>query len=184
MYPMIGKKVNNFITQAAYPDLSIQEFNLFQYKENKYAILFFYPLDFTFVCPTELQALRNNFEQFHSKDTCIIPISVDSQFCHRAYMEREFELGGIGNLPFPLVSDLSRMISRSYNILNEESTVSMRATFILDRKNHIRSISINENNVGRNTEEILRLVDAIQFVDENKSSCAANWRAGLPGIKS
>lgn len=147
----------------------------------KYVVLFFYPLDFTFVCPTEIIAFNNKAKEFHEIGCEVIAVSVDSKFSHMEYTLKSRKEGGLGPMDIPLVSDLNKEISKAYGCLCEDGGdigVSYRATYIIDRNGIVRHSSINDLPVGRNPDEYLRLVKAFQFVDAHGEVCPANWQPG------
>lgn len=146
----------------------------------KYVVLFFYPLDFTFVCPTEIIAFNNKAKEFREIGCEVIAVSVDSKFSHMEYTLKPRKEGGLGNMDIPLVSDLNKEISKAYGCLCEDGDVgvSYRATYIIDKKGIVRHSSINDLPVGRNPDEYLRLVKAFLYVDEHGEVCPANWQPG------
>lgn len=167
MAPMIGKPAPEFKTQA-FVDGEIKEVSLADYK-GKWVVLFFYPLDFTFVCPTEIQGFEAAYDEFKKDGIEIIGGSVDSVYSHKAWCE-----SSLGKLRFPLISDISHRISRDYGILMEEKGISLRGTFIIDPDGNLRSYVVNDLSVGRNVEETLRTVQAFQ----TGSNCPVNWKPG------
>lgn len=171
-----------FRASAVMADNSINEsFILEDYLEGSMGVLFFYPLDFTFVCPTEIIELNKRQQEFKSRNTKVIGISVDSVYSHLAWKNTHISAGGIGNIQYPLVSDLDKSISRSYGVLlNGE--LSLRGTFIIDKKMIIRHSSINDLPIGRNIDEILRLIDAINFADTYGKVCPVQWTNTNPGM--
>ena len=173
----------NFEAAAVMPDGSIKEdFKLSDYK-GKYILLFFYPLDFTFVCPSEIIAHHNRNESFKNKDTQIIGVSIDSQFSHFAWRKTPIENGGIGPISFPLVADTTRKIVESYGIANSDG-VALRASFLIDRSGIIQHSTVNNLPLGRNVDEALRLIDALQFSEEHGEVCPAGWQKGDTGMKA
>lgn len=151
--------------------------NLSDYK-GKYLVLFFYPLDFTFVCPTEIVAFSDRAEEFRSKNCEIIACSTDSHFTHLAWINTPRKQGGLGELNIPLLADKSMKIARDYGVLQEESGVPFRGLFIIDGKGNLRQVTVNDLPVGRSVDETLRLVEAFQFTDEHGEVCPANWKPG------
>jgi peroxiredoxin 2/4 len=146
-----------------------------------YTILLFYPADFSFVCPTELRAFQEKKEEFTKKNARIIGISIDQVYCHKAWLATPQEQGGVQGITYPLVSDVTKQIARSYGVL-DESGVAQRAIFIIDRNNTIQAIIITNNAVGRNVEEVLRLLDALQETEDGHQMCPANWKDGQETI--
>ncbi len=144
----------------------------------KYTVLFFYPLDFTFVCPTEIHALQEALPEFESRNCSVYGVSVDSVHTHRAWLTTPKNEGGVQGVTFPLISDLQRVLSEQCDVL-DESGVAQRATIILDTENVIQHISVNNLSLGRNVSEIIRTLDAIKFVAEHgENVCPANWQQG------
>jgi len=172
----IGKPAPNFKATAVVGQ-DFKEIELSNYK-GRYVVLVFYPLDFTFVCPTEIIAFSDRFEEFEKLNCQIIGISVDSQFSHLAWINTPRKDGGIGKTNFPLVSDLTKKISRDYDVLMEEEGHSLRGLFIIDDKGILRQITKNDPPVGRNVDETLRLVQAFQFTDKHGVVCPINWKPG------
>lgn len=158
-----------------------QEFGkikLSEYFHKKYVVLFFYPLDFTFVCPTEITAFSDNFEKFEKLNTEVLGISVDSEFSHLAWLQTDRDAGGLGNLKYPLVSDLKKEISAAYNVLTDEG-IALRGLFIIDKEGIIQHATINNLSFGRSVDETLRVLQAIQYVQSNPEEvCPANWKPG------
>lgn len=176
----VGQKAPDFYATAVYE----QEFKQVQLSDyvGKYLILLFYPLNFTFVCPTELTSFSDEYEKFKALNTEILGISVDSEYCHLAWTQMDRESGGVGELKYPLVSDLSKKISISYNVLNHE-TKSLRGLFIIDTNGIVQHILINNLDVGRNVNEALRTLKAIQYVQDHPDEvCPANWQPGFMTI--
>jgi len=149
----------------------------------KYKILLFYPLDFTFVCPTELHAFQERYHEFKQRNTVILAISVDSVYSHQAWLEQPKSEGGIQGIEFPLLSDITKAIARDYNVLDEDKGIAYRAIFLLDKSNIIQIMQVNNLNLGRNVNEILRLLDALLFTEQHGEACPANWHVGQEGMK-
>lgn len=151
---------------------------LSDYRHKKYVVLFFYPFDFTFVCPTEIIAFSENFEKFEKLNTEVLGVSIDSQYAHLAWLQTEREVGGLGNLNYPLLSDLKKEISSAYNVLNDQG-VALRGLFIIDLEGVIQHATINNLEFGRSIDETLRVLQAIQYVQSNPEEvCPANWQPG------
>jgi len=161
----------------------VEDFKLSENYGEKGTVLFFYPLDFTFVCPSEIIAFSKRVNEFESRGINVIGVSVDSQFSHFAWRETPVNKGGIGSINFPLVADLSKQISRDYDVLFGES-VALRGSFLIDAKGIIRHAVINDLPLGRNVDEMIRMVDAMQFTDEHGEVCAAGWQKGDEGMKA
>nr|ARW64994.1 2-Cys peroxiredoxin [Polysiphonia sertularioides] len=178
----VGDKAPDFTATAVYE----QEFKKVSLSEylGKYVVLLFYPLDFTFVCPTEIISFSDKYDKFKSIDTEILGISVDSEYCHLAWIQLDRELGGVGDLKYPLVSDLSKDISKSYNILNPDGKA-LRGLFIIDTKGFIQHSMVNNLEVGRSVDETIRTLKALQYVQNNPDEvCPANWQPGDLTIKN
>jgi peroxiredoxin (alkyl hydroperoxide reductase subunit C) len=184
MSVLVGKKAPDFTAAAVLPNNEIvSDFNLKEQTKGKNTILFFYPLDFTFVCPSEIIAFNNRLNEFKTRNTHVIAISVDSQFSHFAWKNTPVEKGGIGNVQFPMVADLTKQIARDYDVLLNES-VALRGTFLIDKEGIVRHQVINDLPLGRNVDEAIRMVDALQFHEENGEVCPAGWNRGDDGMKA
>ncbi len=180
---LINKKSPNFIAQAINKNNKIiNNYNLKKNIKNKNCILFFWPLDFSFICPTEIISLNHKYEEFKKRNTKIIGISIDSIYTHLAWKNTPINQGGIGNIKFNIISDITKKIQKKYNI-EYKNSFSLRATFIIDKKRIIRHLSINDLPFGRNINEILRLIDAINFYSEYKRLCPAQWEKNKKTIK-
>jgi alkyl hydroperoxide reductase subunit AhpC len=171
-----------FTVTALKPDQSFGPVSLSDYK-GKYVVLFFYPLDFTFVCPTEIIQFSDRAAEFAAVNCALIGASVDSQFSHLAWTKQSRKTGGLGSMNIPLLADVSKSLSRDYGVLIEGG-ISLRGLFIIDGKGIIRQITKNDLPVGRNVDEVLRLVKAFQFVDEHGEVCPANWTPGAKTMKA
>jgi len=182
MQVFIGKAAPDFTAKAIMPDNSIEsEFNLRHYAKGHRVVLFFYPLDFTFVCPSEIIALNNRLGEFTDRNTKLAVISVDSHFSHLAWKNTSTNKGGIGNVQFPMISDINKIASQSYNVLHEEG-MSLRGTFVIDEEFVVRHLHVNDLPIGRNVDEILRIIDAIDFNEKHGEVCPAGWNKGDEGI--
>ena len=182
MNPFIGKPAPDFEAKVVMPDNSIvADFNLKKYLKGHKGIVFFYPLDFTFVCPSEIIAFNNRLGEFSARNTKIVAVSVDSHFSHHAWKAMPVNKGGIGNIQFPLVSDLKKSISNAYNVLNEDG-ISYRATFLIDEEFNIRHFLINDLPLGRNVDETLRMIDALEHHSTHGEVCPAGWKKGDQGM--
>lgn len=178
----IQQKAPDFTATAVMPDGSFNEkFQLSDY-EGKYVLLYFYPLDFTFVCPSEILAFDKKLDEFKSRDCEVIGVSVDSHFTHWAWRNTPVEKGGIGNIRYPLVSDLTKKISRDYGVLLNDA-VALRGLFIMDKNLIVRHMLINDLPIGRSVDEAIRVLDAIQYHEEHGEVCPANWRKGEKAMK-
>jgi peroxiredoxin (alkyl hydroperoxide reductase subunit C) len=172
----------DFTAQAVMPDGSIKEMKLSDYK-GRYIVLFFYPLDFTFVCPTEILSISDRIEEFRERGTEVIGVSVDSPYSHIAWRNTPRKKGGIGDIAYSLVSDLDKSISAKYGVLLEKPGIALRGLFIIDRQLKLRHITINDLPLGRNVDEVLRVIDAVQFSEKHGEVCPANWKRGEEGMK-
>jgi len=178
----VGQKAPDF-TATAVVDQEFKEISLSSYK-GKWVVLFFYPLDFTFVCPTEITAFSDRYNEFSSKNTEVLGVSVDSQFSHLAWIQTPRNQGGIGDIDYPLVADLKKEISTAYNVLDDNEGVALRGLFIIDPQGTIMHSTINNLPVGRNVEETLRSLQAFQYVLANPDKvCPANWNPGDETMK-
>lgn len=183
MSVLVGREAPDFTAKAVMPDNSIKDnYNLKEQTKGKYAVLFFWPLDFTFVCPSEIIAFDNRVDEFKKRGAEVIGISVDSQYTHYAWKNTPVDKGGIGNVRFPLIADLTKSISRSYDVLTGDA-VAFRGTFILDKKGLVRHQLINDLPLGRNVDETLRTLDALMFHEEHGEVCPANWKKGEKAMK-
>lgn len=174
---LIGKQAPAFTVQAFQNNqtTTVSDSDL----RGSYSVLFFYPLDFTFVCPTEIHALQEKIGEFEQRGTNVYAISVDSVHAHRAWANTPKNKGGIQGVTYTLLSDMQRTLARAFDVLDEEEGVALRGTFILDKENVIQHASINNLSFGRNIDELVRMIDAIQFVEKNGDHvCPANWSQG------
>jgi len=184
MNTLIGQKAPNFTAKAIMPDNTIHEnFNLYAAIEGKKCLLFFYPLDFTFVCPTEILSFHHKIAAFDERNTAVIGVSIDSHFTHLAWKNTPHSKGGIGHIRFPLVSDLNKDIARSYKVLNPEG-ISFRASIFIDEKLIVRHLTVNDLPIGRSVAESLRIIDAWDHVQEHGEVCPADWQKGKPAMQA
>lgn len=188
---LVGQKAPNFKTTACqkgdFKDVQLSDYS------GKYVVLFFYPLDFTFVCPTELMAFQARLNDFKERNVELIGCSVDSQFSHKAYVETPNNKGGIQGVEYSLLADVGGSIAKSYGVLagqfdNEDESytpanVSYRGLFVIDQKGVVRAQIVTDEPIGRSVDEALRIVDALQFFEENGDVCPANWQKGDQGLK-
>jgi peroxiredoxin (alkyl hydroperoxide reductase subunit C) len=181
MSSLVTNQAPDFTAQAVMPDNSFAELTLSSCR-GKYVVLFFYPLDFTFVCPSEIIAFDKAIEKFEQRDTQVIGVSVDSHFTHLAWKNTPRDNGGIGQIRYPLVADLSKNISRDYGVLFGDE-VALRGLFLIDKKGVVRHALVNDLPLGRNVDEALRVVDALRFTEEHGEVCPANWRQGEEAMK-
>lgn len=182
---LVGRKAPDFTAPAALESGKMtDQFHLSEAIKSKYAIVFFYPLDFTFVCPSELIALDNRIEEFKKRDTIIIGVSIDSQFTHNAWRKTPIANGGIGPVRYTLVADLNHQICQAYGVEHPTAHVALRGAFIIDKQGIVRSQIVNDLPVGRNIDELIRIIDAIQFHEQHGEVCPAGWNKGEVGIKA
>lgn len=183
MTAFVCQKAPNFTAAAVMADGSIKEdFSLSDYA-GKYVVLFFYPLDFTFVCPSEILAHNSRVKAFAERGVQVIGISIDSQFTHAAWRNTPVENGGIGPVSFPLVADVKHEIVQAFGIEHPQAGVALRASFLIDRDGIIQHMTVNNLPLGRNVDEMLRVVDALQFTEEHGEVCPAGWNKGDEGMK-
>ncbi|MGB6328850.1 MAG: peroxiredoxin [Halarcobacter sp.] len=181
---LVTKKAPDFTATAVLADGQIvEDFNLYKNIGEKGAVLFFWPLDFTFVCPSEIIAFSKRVKDFEERGIQVIGASVDSQFSHFAWRETDVNNGGIGRVEFPMVADLSKQIARDYDVLfNEE--VALRGSFLIDKDGTVRHSVINDLPLGRNIDEMIRMVDTMIFTNEHGEVCPAGWVKGDEGMKA
>ena len=181
MSVLVTSEAPDFTAAAVMPDGNIKEdFKLSDYR-GQYVVLFFYPLDFTFVCPSELIAHDKRVEKFKELNVQVIGVSIDSQFTHHAWRETPIEKGGIGQVQYPLVADTKQEIMNAYGV-KHPAGVAMRGSFLIDKDGVVQSQTVNNLPLGRNVDEMLRLVDALQFTEEHGEVCPAGWNKGDKGM--
>ncbi|MGB5918658.1 MULTISPECIES: peroxiredoxin [unclassified Arcobacter] len=181
---IVTKKAPDFTATAVLADGQIvEDFNLYKNIGEKGAVLFFWPLDFTFVCPSEIIAFSKRVEEFKERGVQVIGCSVDSEFAHFAWRETKVEEGGIGRVAFPMVADITKQIARDYDVLLDES-VALRGSFLIDKDGTVRHAVINDLPLGRNIDEMVRMVDTMIFTNENGEVCPAGWNKGDEGMKA
>ena len=171
-----------FCAGAVLGDGTIEEELTLERFRGRHVVLFFYPLDFTFVCPSEILAFDARIEEFVRRDCEILGVSVDSVYTHAAWRRTPVDEGGIGEVRFPLVSDLTRSIARDFGVLSDDG-VALRATFLIDREGTVRHQTVNDLGLGRNADETLRVLDALRHVDTSGEVCPAGWTEGEPGME-
>lgn len=177
MKPLVTNEAPNFTATAVMPDNSFNENFSLSDLRGKYVLLFFYPLDFTFVCPSEILAFNKAVDAFKEKNCEVVGISIDSHFSHLAWKNTPINAGGIGQVQFPLVSDLDKEISKSYGVLLDMG-IALRGLYLIDREGVVRHQVVNDLPLGRNVDESLRMIDALQFTEEHGDVCPANWNKG------
>jgi len=179
MAVLVGRAAPDFTVSAVLGTGEIvDQYNLKEAIKNKYGLIFFYPLDFTFVCPSELIALDNAMEAFKSRNVEVIGVSIDSQFTHNAWRNTPVEKGGIGPVKFTLAADVAHHICRSFGVEHPDAGVAFRGAFLIDKEGIVRSQIVNDLPLGRNIAEILRLVDALQHTEKHGEVCPVNWKKG------
>ncbi len=178
---LVTKEAPNFKADAVLSDNSFGTVELGSYR-GKYVYLLFYPLDFTFVCPSEILAFNKKLDEFKSRNCEVVAVSVDSKFTHLAWKNTPIDNGGIGNVQFPMVADLNKEITRSYGI-EHPASVALRGLFLIDPKGVVRHCVINDLPLGRSVDEALRMLDALQFTDTHGDVCPANWKQGDEAMK-
>ena len=184
MAVLVGKTAPDFTAQAVMGDNEIRDFTLSQEIKGKYAVVFFYPLDFTFVCPSELIAFDHRLDEFRQRGVEIIGVSIDSQYTHLAWKNTPVNNGGIGQVRYPLVADIKHEICRAYDVEFGAAGVAFRASFLIDKQGVVRHQVVNDLPLGRNVDEMLRMVDALQFTEAHGEVCPAGWNKGKAGMKA
>ncbi|HTY03680.1 MAG TPA: peroxiredoxin [Rhodocyclaceae bacterium] len=183
MAVLVAKPAPEFAANAVFGNNEIKELKLADYK-GKYVVLFFYPLDFTFVCPSELIAFDHRLEEFRKRNVEVIGCSIDSQFTHLAWKNTPVEKGGIGQVKYPLVADVKHAICQAYDVELAAGGVALRASFLIDTKGVVQHQVVNNLPLGRNIDEMLRMVDALQFTEEHGEVCPAGWQKGKAGMSA
>jgi peroxiredoxin 2/4 len=182
MAVLVGKAAPNFTATAVMGCNTIKEnFNLAEHINGKYAVIFFYPLDFTFVCPSELIAFDHRLEEFKKRGVEVIGVSIDSQFTHLAWKNTPINAGGIGKVGYPLVADIKHEICQAYDV-EAGAGVAYRGSFLIDKLGVVRHQVVNDLPLGRNVDEMLRMIDALQFTEEHGEVCPAGWSKGKAGM--
>lgn len=178
---IIGKKAPYFKEKAVIERTIVPKFSLADYL-GKYIVFFFYPLDFTFVCPTELHAFQEKLPEFEKRGAQVVACSVDSCFSHLAWANIPKEKGGISGITYPIVADINKTIARSYGVLKEDEGVAYRGLFLIDKAGIVQHQVVNELSLGRSVDEALRMVDALAFHEQHGEVCPANWKSGSKGM--
>lgn len=185
MSVLVGRKAPDFTVPAVLGSGEIvEQYHLHEALKGKYGLLFFYPLDFTFVCPSELIALDHRMNEFTSRGVEVIAVSIDSQFTHNAYRNTSVEDGGIGPVKYTMAADMTHTICQSYGVEHPVAGVAFRGAFVIDQNGIVRSQVVNDLPIGRNIDELLRIIDAVQFFETNGEVCPAGWEKGKPGMKA
>jgi peroxiredoxin (alkyl hydroperoxide reductase subunit C) len=184
MAVLVGKAAPDFTAATVLGNNSIDEnFNLKAHIKNKYAVIFFYPLDFTFVCPSELIAFDHRLKEFKDRNVEVIGVSIDSHFTHLAWKNTPVNNGGIGQVQYPLVADIKHEICKAYDV-EAEGGVAYRGSFLIDKTGTVRHQVVNDLPLGRNIDEMIRMVDALQFTEQHGEVCPAGWNKGKAGMKA
>ncbi len=182
---LVGRKAPDFTTNAVLGNGEIvDKFTLSEAIKGKYAVVFFYPLDFTFVCPSELIAFDHRLEEFKKRGVEVIGVSIDSHFTHNAWRNTPIDKGGIGPVKYTLVADMSHAICRAYDVEVPDGTVAFRGSFLIDKAGTVRHQVVNDLPLGRNVDEMIRMVDALQFTEQHGEVCPAGWNKGDKGMKA
>jgi len=182
MSVLVGKPAPDFKAEAVHLG-QFTQVELSSYRASKYVVLFFYPLDFTFVCPTELHAFQDRLDDFHKRNVEVIGCSIDSKFSHLAWLTTPKKQGGIEGVQYPIVSDIQRTISTDYDVLSPDG-VAYRGLFLIDREGIVRHQVVNDLPLGRSVEEAIRMVDALQHFEKHGEVCPANWSHGKDAMKA
>jgi len=178
---LVGKKAPQIEAKAIVKGNTIS-FSLSE-QLGKYVVLFFYPLDFTFVCPTELHAFQEKLAEFEKRNTVVVGCSIDSCFSHAAWLKTPKTAGGIEGVTYPILSDIQKSIAKNYDVLKEEDGIAYRGLFLIDKEGIVRHQVVNDLPLGRSVDEALRMVDALIFHEDNGEVCPANWKAGSKAMK-
>lgn len=185
MAVLVGKPAPDFTVPAVLGDGQIvDEFNFSAATKGKYAVIFFYPLDFTFVCPSELIAMDHRLNEFSSRGVEVIAVSIDSHFTHNAWRNTPVEKGGIGPVRYTMAADIAHTICKDYDVEAQAPAVAYRGSFLIDRDGLVRHQVVNDLPLGRNMDEMLRMVDALQFFEEHGEVCPAGWKKGDPAMNA
>lgn len=182
MSSLVGKKAPEFTAKAAVKNKIVDEFSLSSMK-GQYVVLFFYPLDFTFVCPTELHAFQEKLEEFKKLNAEIVGCSVDSPYSHLAWLNTPKSEGGIQGVEYPILADLNKSIAENYGVLNPHEGIAYRGLFLIDREGIVRHQVVNDLPIGRSVDEVLRTLQALIYFENNGEVCPANWNAGKKSMK-
>ncbi len=184
MAVLVGKPAPDFTANAVMGDNTIRSFTLSKETQGKYVVIFFYPLDFTFVCPSELIAFDHRLDEFKKRGVEVIGVSIDSQFTHLAWKNTPVNNGGIGQVQYPLIADVKHEICRAFDVEFSPAGVAFRGSFLIDKNGTVRHQVVNDLPLGRNVDEMLRMVDALQFTEEHGEVCPAGWNKGKAGMKA
>jgi peroxiredoxin (alkyl hydroperoxide reductase subunit C) len=180
---LVGREAPDFSAAAVLGNGEIVEnFNFKQHTNGKYAVVFFYPLDFTFVCPSELIAFDHRLDEFKKRNVEVIGVSIDSHFAHNAWRNTPINEGGIGHVGYTLVADMTHAVCKAYDVETPDGAVAFRGSFLIDREGVVRHQVVNDLPLGRNIDEMLRMIDALQFTEEHGEVCPAGWKGGDKGM--
>ena len=179
---LVQRQAPDFTAKAVFPNGEVKDIKLSDFKGDKYVVLFFYPFDFTFVCPTEILAFSNHVKDFEGKKVQVLGCSIDSHHVHRAWRNTKVEDGGISSISYPLIADVNKTIARDYGVLLEGG-MALRGTFLIDKGGIVRHETVNDLGIGRSVEETLRVVDALQHTEEHGEVCPAGWNKGKAAMK-
>ena len=182
MAVLVGKQAPDFTAPAVLGSDEVKDITLSSHIKGKYAVIFFYPLDFTFVCPTELIAFEHRLDEFKKRGVEVIGVSIDSHWTHIAWKSTPVDKGGVGQLRYPLVADMTHAICRAYDV-ESAGGMAFRGSFLIDRSGVVRHQVVNDLPLGRNIDEMLRMVDALQFTEQHGEVCPAGWQKGQTGMK-
>ncbi|MEW6766328.1 MAG: peroxiredoxin [Pseudomonadota bacterium] len=182
---LVGRQAPNFTAAAVLGDGEIVEnFRLSDAIAGKYAVVFFYPLDFTFVCPSEIIAFDHRIDEFRKRNVEVIGVSIDSHFTHNAWRNTPVDKGGIGPVRYTLVADMNHAICKAYDVETPDGNVAFRGSFLIDKNGTVRHQVVNDLPLGRNIDEMIRMIDALQFTEQHGEVCPAGWREGEKGMKA
>ncbi len=185
MSVLVGRKAPDFTVPAVLGNGEIvDKFNLHDSIRDKFGLIFFYPLDFTFVCPSELLALNHRMDEFTQRGVEVIAVSIDSHFTHNAYRNTAVQNGGIGPVKYTMAADMTHAICQAYGVEHPVAGVAFRGAFVIDAKGMVRSQIVNDLPIGRNIDELVRIIDAVQFFEESGEVCPAGWQKGQAGMKA
>ncbi len=183
MSVLVGREAPDFTAPAVLGNGEIVDsYNFKDAIKDKYAVVFFYPLDFTFVCPSELIAFDHRLEEFKKRNVEVIGVSIDSHFAHNAWRNTDIKEGGIGQVGYTLVADMTHAICKAYDVETPDGAVAFRGSFLIDKQGMVRHQVVNDLPLGRNVDEMLRMVDALQFTEEHGEVCPAGWNQGDKGM--
>ncbi len=183
MSVLVGRKAPEFNVPAVVNGTTFVDSCSLSFYRGKYVVLFFYPLDFTFVCPTELHAFQEKLEEFKKRNVEVIAVSVDSKFSHLAWLQTPRNRGGIEGVTYTILSDINKDVTKAYDVLVEDAGIAYRGLFLIDREGVVKYQVVNDLGLGRNVDEVIRMVDALQFTEEFGEVCPANWNKGDKAMK-